>query len=335
MRHVLDTVQSQANGLMVYSPERIVTPVANADRYYKYTPSENAVLSSAIAFIRACLDIMRSSSFLLSAKAILAARLAANILPKSSRHYLYIQSVRDELAMSRTRLLKQLDQAMLHANPLEALQSYAFVTGSSPSQVLQRLLSARLASTRAALSVSSPDSLTILHVIRSIKSTITDVRSLFPFTFQRTMHDLKSTSLLSQPDLRRNLQRRRGNIELWIQPNIRKFLAWTKSETLDDTQVDKMLHSWMDDVDTILKESAGGLFIGIQELDVLCRLRAEIISALDDDTTFEERLRGVLIREIAGQITRLMTLRVQRIHQLEDIAREIIEGFKGMCFDVC
>jgi hypothetical protein len=85
----------------------------------------------------------------------------------------------------------------------------------------------------------------------------------------------------------------------------------------------------MDKVNPILKETAGGLFVGIEELDVLCRLRGEIISALDDDTSFEARLRGLLTLKIAEQITRLTTSRVQRIHQLETVAREIINRING------
>jgi hypothetical protein len=86
----------------------------------------------------------------------------------------------------------------------------------------------------------------------------------------------------------------------------------------------------MDKVNSILKETAGGLFVGIEELDVLCGLRGEIISELDDDTSFEARLRGLLTLKIAEQITRLMTSRVQRIHQLETAAREIINRINGL-----
>ena len=328
MRDILENVQLQSKQLMRYSSEAIATPGENSQRYHKHPLSERVILASAIAFIRACLDISHTSSYLLSAKAIPASLLAVNTLPRV--FFPYTQFIRDEFATSRTALLKQIDQACLHAHPLEALQSYAFITGSSLPEVLDHLLTSRLASIRAALSVSSPDTRTILHVVRSIKSTITDVQALFPLIFQRTMHELKSTSLLSYPDLKTSLQRRGGNIELWIQPDIKKFLVWTKSEPLDETRVDTMIHSWMDKVNSILNETAGGLFVGIQELDVLCGLRGEIISALDDDTSFEARLRGLLTLKIAEQITRLMTSRVQRIHHLETAARDIINRSKGL-----
>jgi hypothetical protein len=231
-------------------------------------------------------------------------------------------------------VLRRIDKALLLSAPLEALQSYAFITGSSPAEVLQHFLTIRLTSTKSALTVSSPDSRTILHVILSIKSTIKDVNTLFPFTFQRTLNEIKSTSLLSQTDLHTNLQRRRANIDLWIQSDLKKFLVWTKSDVLDNPKVEQMLHSWMDIIEALLTENAGALFVEIQELEILCGLREEVMSSLvetdEEISPFEGRLCVVLVKEIAAQITRLMITRVQKIHGLEIEARNLISGFKGI-----
>jgi len=236
------------------------------------------------------------------------------------------------LSTLRSGVLRRIDKAILLSAPLEALQSYAFITGSSPAEVLQHFLSIRLTSTKSALTVSSPDSRTILHVILSIKSTITDVNALFPFTFQRTQNELKSTSLLSQPDLHKNLQRRGANIDLWIQSDLKKFLVWTKSDVLDSPKVENMLHSWMDRIETLLIENVGALFVEIQELEILCGLREEVMSSLveteEELSPFERRICVILVKEIAAQILRLMTARVHKIHGLEIEARNLISGFK-------
>ena len=218
-------------------------------------------------------------------------------------------------------------------NPLEALQSYAFVTGSSPPEVLQHFLSIRLDSAKAALTILSADSRTILHVIRSIRSTISDVTTLFPYTFQTTIHELKSTNLLSHKDLRMNLQRRRANIELWINPDLRKFMIWTKSELLDSSKVEQLLNSWTSQVENLLEDNVGGLFIDIWDLEILCTLRGEIISLFseteENSTPFEERMNIILVDELAKQITELMRARVKKIHELESSAKELISRFKG------
>ena len=218
-------------------------------------------------------------------------------------------------------------------NPLEALQSYAFVTGSSPPEVLQHFLSIRLDSTKAALTILSPDSRTMLHVIRSIRSTVSEVTTLFPFTFQRTINELKSTSLLCHEDLRMNLYRRRANIEIWINPGLRKFMIWTKSELLDNSKVELLLNSWTNQVENILMDNVERLFIDIQELQILCTLREEIISLFseteENSTPFEERLNIILVNELAKQMTRFMRDRVKKIHELENSAKELISRFKG------
>lgn len=148
------------------------------------------------------------------------------------------------------------------------------------------------------------------------------------------MNNLKSASLLSQPDLGNNLRLRRANIDLWIQPDLKNFLVWTKSDVLDGSKVEQMLHSWMDNVEILLSENSGALFVEIQELEILCGLREQVISSLvetdDEIGPFERRLCAVLVNDIASQITRLMITGVQKIHGLETEARDMILRSKGI-----
>jgi len=96
MREVLDDVDFQYRKLMTYSPELISAHVINAEGYQKLETGINPFLTmvpisggsdlsiaSAVGFVKACLDIVDThESLLLGAKAILAARLALNTLPK-------------------------------------------------------------------------------------------------------------------------------------------------------------------------------------------------------------------------------------------------------------
>jgi hypothetical protein len=90
----------------------------------------------------------------------------------------------------------------------------------------------------------------------------------------------------------------------------------------------------MDSIETLLTENAGALFVEIQELEILCGLREEVMSSLvetdEEISPFEGRLCVVLVKEIAAQITRLMIARVQKIHGLEIEARNLILEFKGI-----
>ena len=246
----------------------------------------------------------------------------------------YYQSLRDRFSLSRTHVLKRFDQMLLRINPLETLQAYACITGSSPQQVLEHFLTVRLESTKATLKIQSSDSLTIVPFIRSVKSTVTDVKALFPFTLQRTLNDIKSLSLLSHGDLRQSLQRRRANIGLWINRDLKRFMIWTKSDVLDAIQVEEMLETWTQEVENLLRDKVGGLFVEIQQLDMLCSLRGEIISILldseEDVTLFEERICNVLVNGIARQIKRLMIDRVRNLHDLESMAMDLTVNSKGI-----
>ena len=229
-------------------------------------------------------------------------------------------------------LLKQIDLALLPSTPLEAAQSYALITGSSPAEVLQHFLTIRLASIKSSLT-KTVDSRSILHVLHSIKSTVMIVNTLFPFTFQRAINELKSISLLNHQDLYVNLERRKGNSRLWIQADVKKFLIWTKSDLLDNTGVDQLVDKWMSDVYRLLTENVGILFSEIREPDSLCTLRTEIIQTFidqDQATNPLEPVCQVFLKEIASQLTRLMANRVGNLHRLETAAKALITMAKGL-----
>jgi hypothetical protein len=159
------------------------------------------------------------------------------------------------------------------------------------------------------------------------------VNELFPFTFQRTINELKSISLLNHQDLYVNLERRKGNSRLWIQTDVKKFLIWTKSDLLDNTGVDQLVDRWMSDVYRLLTENVGILFSEIRELDSLCTLRTEIIqTSVDQDqaTNPLEPVCQVFLKEIASQLIRLMAIRVGELHRLETAAKALVSMTKGL-----
>jgi hypothetical protein len=95
MREVLRNVEGQYNGMRVWGKDVLDSQAKGAERYAKTTSQgirfhdgtnvggENVRIASAVAFIKTCFDIMHhQSSFLLSAKALLAARLTLNTVPK-------------------------------------------------------------------------------------------------------------------------------------------------------------------------------------------------------------------------------------------------------------
>lgn len=108
-------------------------------------------------------------------------------------------------------------------------------------------------------------------------------------------------------------------------------MIWTKSDVLDAIMVDEMLETWKGEIEALLRGKVVGLFGEVQELDMLCSLRREIISLLvetdEDVSPFEERICHILVDEIARQMTRLMTDRVKTLHDLEPFASELVTKF--------
>jgi hypothetical protein len=111
-------------------------------------------------------------------------------------------------------------------------------------------------------------------------------------------------------------------------------MIWTKSDVLDAAKVEELLDFWTGQIEDLLRDKASGLFIEMQELEMLCSLRGEIISLLletdEDVSPFTERICNILVDEIAKQTTRLMFDRVRKLHDLEPMAIELIINFKGI-----
>jgi hypothetical protein len=117
---------------------------------------------------------------------------------------------------------------------------------------------------------------------------------------------------------------------------LKRFMIWTKSDVLDGAQVDEMVNNWKEGINDLLRDNVLGLFVDVQELDMLCSLRGEIVSLLvetdDDVSPFEERICRILVDEIARQMTRLMTDRVKKLHDLEPLATELIANLERSLF---
>lgn len=92
-----------------------------------------------------------------------------------------------------------------------------------------------------------------------------------------------------------------------------------------------MLQRWTSEVEALLLENVTGLFVKVQELEILCELREEVISLLvdsDEETSvFERKVCEILVKEVATQMIRLVTARIKKIHVLESRVRKLIAGF--------
>lgn len=225
--------------------------------------------------------------------------------------------------MSRSRLLKRIDEALHLSNPLDALVAFSLVTRSSASEVLEHFLATQFNSVKVALELSNPDASKIIHDVRLITSVFSDASSLFPFTFQKAVNELKAINLLDHRDLIHILRKRGSHLNLWIQPDVRRFMIWTKAGVLEETDLKSALREWMEKVEILLKEKATGLFSHIEEIQILYALWVEVLSLLVGGGELEARVCQILTREILSRTTQVMAGRIHRIQELAKIAREI------------
>ena len=181
---------------------------------------------------------------------------------------------------------------------------------------------------KAALELSNPDASKIIHDVRLITSVFADANLLFPFTFQKTVNQLKAINLLDHQDLINALRKRGSHLSLWIQPDVRRFMIWTKSGVLEQGDVKNAMQNWMTKVEILLKEKAVGLFAHIEEIQILHALWVEVLSLLAGAGELETKVCEILTSEILARTTQVMTCRINRIQELGKISREIISQSK-------
>lgn len=267
------------------------------------TPQNAAAAQFAI--LRSChstisAELQKGGSTYLAAKILVLARLSHKTLSEGPDASPLVESLRNRLALSRTRLLKHIDRNFSNPdvesqNLVENMCAFSLATSSSPTDVLRHYLHIRLEAIRSSPEAAQHMRSGMLKAIRLFKGSLAESQSIFPRRLAEALGKLKLQPLLQDkeiqalPDLNLDLHGR------WIAGEVRKFTPWPRHDELQKSEADKMLRSWAPTALSVLKEAAHAMLAEQSDFGSVVKLREDV---LEVHLSSNPRIPGVESSEV-------------------------------------
>ena len=210
-----------------------------------------ALLNSSSQCIKTCLATI--SSNLLPAKLLIISRLVYKSLSESNDNIPpYIDTVREQLASMRRKLLDRVDEnisgSTLNESELaEDLTAFSVVTSSTATNTLHHFLQARLDSILFSLSNTGSIQDCVLQALDIFFNTLKQAGLVFRSKLTESYLRLKSKPLL-RDGLVCALQEL--NLDLykgWLPLEIRNFIPYIRHDELQKADLDGHLSTWAED----------------------------------------------------------------------------------------
>ncbi|KAL7274376.1 hypothetical protein RUND412_002728 [Rhizina undulata] len=249
---------------------------------------EKYVFATQLAVLQTCPPVIsrilhQSDSSLLAAKVFVISRLLlTSLLQKGSLPLL--GSLETQLGALRTFLLHHID--VLLSSPslsisslVTALTSFSLLKSSSPTEDLRHFLSIRSRALSSMLTESpAPSSEGILKAASLFNQTLAEAETIFPKRISDALLALKSKSLFQDTELTSVSELGLDVNGRWLPEEIRDFIPWLQHDDLEKSKVSELVKTWASRELETLYRSFGAALEGIEEIQGLVKLRADILS---------------------------------------------------------
>lgn len=241
-------------------------------------------LASHTAVLQGCASavsrlLRKKGSPLLAAKLLVLSRLLHKTLSDSTNnHTPFIDTLRDQLATSRRRLLATIDRQLAKPDSetmLESLCAYVLATSSSPSDALRHFHHIRNEAISRHFDTGVGNE--CLTAIELFLHTVKDTQTLFPRRLSDALARLKTRPLLhdtdiqSIPELNLDIQQR------WLAEAIRNFTPWPRHDELSKPDAGRILEAWTGNAVSTIIDGMRTSLEKVEDLDILARLRKDTL----------------------------------------------------------
>lgn len=301
----------------------------------KHLTGKDRSMAAQLAILKSCHAtistlLQRGGSPYLSAKVLVLARLLHKTLSQQPNASPLVDSLRDRLASSRTRLLKQIDRNFSTPKPdvtklVENMCAFSLATSSVPTDVLRHFLHVRLEAIRNSPAMSESSRASMTNAIRLFKGTLSDAQAIFPRRLSDALSKLKTQPLLQDKDIQ---SLRELNLEVngrWISDEVRNFTPWPRHDELQRAEAEKIVKTWSPTALKTLKSVIETILSKEDDLATTTKLREEIIEIHLSSTS---RIQGVdsseildVLREVFND--RLCSIITSRAHDLKQFSAKV------------
>ncbi|KAK5256509.1 hypothetical protein LTR16_003103 [Cryomyces antarcticus] len=250
---------------------------------------EHYVFASQLALLRSCPSVVnqilkKRSSTLLAAKVLVLARLLHKALSTSQEKPPLVDSLRNQSASLRRKLLNRIDRCLSDINAdtstlVENMCAFSLVTSSTPTDVLKHFHHVRLEGIAAHFERQSNSQQHVLQALKLCIKTLQDTQAIFPREITKSLSRLKSKPLINDPDIQGITDMNLDVHERWLANDVRDFTPWPRLDELQASETNKILKAWAKQAFNSFHQGVKTAISKEEDFKVVLHLRRELFEA--------------------------------------------------------
>ena len=225
--------------------------------------------------------ISTEKSNLLPAKLLIISRLIYILLSESIGVPAYIETIKEQLAFMRRKLLDRIETKLCNTitdewGLAEDLTAFSIVTSSTPTDTLEHFLRTRLDALLFSLNDSGLIHECILQGINIFFSTLRQAKLLFRSQLTESFLRIKSRPLLRDGAIRSLQELNLDLYEAWLPAEIQNFTPYIRHDELRKADLEQRLGSWVEITLCRLIERTAARLEDIWHFSAIVKLREDV-----------------------------------------------------------
>ncbi|KAB2581222.1 Vps51/Vps67 domain protein [Lasiodiplodia theobromae] len=324
----LDSISKNYRGLAAYSRK------LDADRFS---------FAAQLALLQTCPTVIRRTlkkgSTLLAAKILVISRLLHKNLSDASDVPPFVDSLKNQLASLRRKLLHTVDKQFSRFNSetndvLESMCAFSLATSSTPSDVLRHFHHVRLESMTRLVDEGRTSQEHLPRALKLYVRTLADTQAIFPKRLADALVRLKARPLLQDPEIQAIAELNLDVHERWIADEVRNFTPWPRHDELSKPDAEKILKAWARQAVKAFLDSTRGVLAEHDDPKTVLHVRRDMLETwlsssnrglgVDPSSVLDD-LRDVLNERLRT----LLTLRASRLRLVTSDLSRILDACTG------
>lgn len=276
---------------------------------------------------------------LVASKVLVVSRLLHNVLSQRPNPPPYVESLRNQLATLRRKLLSNIDRRLKHEHTtvevlVESIGAFSLATSSSAADVLKHFLHVRLQAMSSLVGAQDAGHESAAKALSLFIRTLHDTRSIVPHKLADALAKLRSSPLLQSPELHDLIELNLSVHDRWIGQQIKAFTPYLRHDDLRKAEAEKLLKQWAEDALSGFTNGLGSILERIESPKVVVELRKHLLNMWFSD---HHHIAGVdsakvldsLRESFNARLTELMDTGIQALSNVGSAIRSTLDHWQN------
>ncbi|EKG21057.1 Vps51/Vps67 [Macrophomina phaseolina MS6] len=286
MQHVESTLGSIGQKCNSRRVDKINKNYTGLTTFTRTLDAERFSFAAQLAILQACPTVIRRTlkkgSTLLAAKILVISRLLHKNLCQASDSPPFVESLKNQLASLRRKLLHTIDKKFSRFNSethdvLESMCAFSLATSSTPSDVLRHFHHVRLESITRLIDEGRTSQQHLPRALKLYVRTLVDTQSIFPKRLADALARLKARPLLQDFEIQAIAELNLDVHERWIADEVRNFTPWPRHDELSKQDAERLLRIWAKQAVKAYLDSTRGVLAKQEDPKTVLDVRRETL----------------------------------------------------------